>query len=263
MFSMSPTTPLAAAYLKLAESLAGDRTAPDLVADLARQAELLGRSGPAAVRAPAASIASAVESVAGKPIESQRETFKLISAKVIDLLKASPPGGDLIYLVHCPMAKADWIQSDKAIRNPYYGKDMLDCGQITGMIQPLRTQGDERFQIGYFCPVMPDRLYERAELCPADRFPMKLVRLERVLAVPVSAVIDTGRRRVAYREASPGVFDMVEVKLGERAGEYYPVLSGLAARDRVATAGAFLVDAENRLNPAAHAQYFGAAGGLK
>jgi len=39
------------------------------------------------------------------------------------------------------------------------------------------------------------------------------------------------------------------------------VLSGLKAGDKVATVGAFLVDAENRLNPAASAQYFGASGG--
>ena len=64
-----------------------------------------------------------------------------------------------------------------------------------------------------------------------------------------------------YREADPGTFDMLEVKVGNRAGEFYPVLSGLRSGDRVATAGAFLVDAENRLNPAASAQYFGASGG--
>ena len=54
---------------------------------------------------------------------------------------------------------------------------------------------------------------------------------------------------------------MLEVQVGNRAGEFYPVLGGLKPGDHVATAGAFLVDAENRLNPAASAQYFGASGG--
>jgi hypothetical protein len=90
---------------------------------------------------------------------------------------------------------------------------------------------------------------------------MRYARVEKVLAVPASAVVDTGTRKVVYRESSPGTFDMIEVQLGARAGEYFPVLSGLKAEDLVATAGAFLVDAENRLNPAASAQYFGASGG--
>jgi hypothetical protein len=42
---------------------------------------------------------------------------------------------------------------------------------------------------------------------------------------------------------------MKAVKLGPLAGEFYPVLSGLEEGERVVTVGAFLVDAENRLNP--------------
>jgi hypothetical protein len=82
-----------------------------------------------------------------------------------------------------------------------------------------------------------------------------------VLAVPESAVVDTGSRRVVYVESMPGTFDGVEVALGPRCGEYYPVLRGLEAGQRVATVGAFLVDAETRLNPSIAAGYFGAARG--
>jgi len=28
------------------------------------------------------------------------------------------------------MAKASWLQTEKGIRNPYYGKSMLDCGTL-------------------------------------------------------------------------------------------------------------------------------------
>ena len=45
---------------------------------------------------------------------------------------------------------------------------------------------------------------------------------------------------------------------GRRFGAFYPVLSGLSAGQRVATAGAFLIDAESRLNPSLAAGYFGA-----
>lgn len=81
-----------------------------------------------------------------------------------------------------------------------------------------------------------------------------------VLAVPETAVIDTGRRKVVYVESTPGVFDAREVVLGPRAGTFYPVISGVEAGWKVATAGAFLVDAETRLNPAAAGTYFGASG---
>jgi hypothetical protein len=50
----------------------------------------------------------------------------------------------------------------------------------------------------------------------------------------------------------------VEVELGPRVGDHYPVLGGLNTGDHVAAAGAFLIDAETRLNPAAAASYFGA-----
>jgi Cu(I)/Ag(I) efflux system membrane fusion protein len=81
-----------------------------------------------------------------------------------------------------------------------------------------------------------------------------------VLSVPEQAVIDTGSHKVVYVEREPGNFEGVEVKLGPRAGGFYPVISGLTAADRIAAAGSFLLDAETRLNPAAASAYFGASG---
>jgi Cu(I)/Ag(I) efflux system membrane fusion protein len=82
-----------------------------------------------------------------------------------------------------------------------------------------------------------------------------------VLSIPASAVIDTGRKKVVYVEREPGIFEGVEVELGPRMGAHYPVLGGLSPGDKVAAAGAFLLDAETRLNPAAASSYFGASGG--
>jgi hypothetical protein len=85
--------------------------------------------------------------------------------------------------------------------------------------------------------------------------------------VPDSAVIDTGSLKVVYREASPGVYEGVAVEVGPRmavAGEptaYYPVLKGVEPGERVVTNGAFLIDAETRLNPAAGSIYYGGSGG--
>jgi hypothetical protein len=79
-----------------------------------------------------------------------------------------------------------------------------------------------------------------------------------VLSVPEAAVIDTGSRQLVYIESMPGMFDAVEVRLGRRCGDYYPVWSGVDAGQRVAAAGAVLLDAETRLNPNVATSYFGA-----
>lgn len=89
-----------------------------------------------------------------------------------------------------------------------------------------------------------------------------------VLAVPDTAVIDTGRQQIVYREAEPGVYEGVKVELGPRmvgadSEVYYPVLRGLEAGEKIVTAGSFLVDAETRLNPAAGSIYFGGSAGSK
>jgi len=82
-----------------------------------------------------------------------------------------------------------------------------------------------------------------------------------VLAIPQESVIDTGSRQVAFIEREPGLFEGVQLTLGPRSGEFYPVIDGLTPGDHVAAAGAFLLDAETRLNPAAGSAYFGASGG--
>jgi|GEM_PF-2248977 hypothetical protein len=78
------------------------------------------------------------------------------------------------------------------------------------------------------------------------------------LNVPASAVVNHGSTTIVYLERMPGMFDGVAVTLGPRDGDCYPVLDGLQSGQRVAVAGAFLIDAESRLNPNLATQYFGA-----
>jgi Cu(I)/Ag(I) efflux system membrane fusion protein len=89
-----------------------------------------------------------------------------------------------------------------------------------------------------------------------------------ILAVPETAVIDTGNQKLVYREHLPGEFEGVIVELGPKLlgpedVPYYPVLRGLAEGDAVVTAGSFLIDAEARLNPAAGSIYIGGSAGGK
>lgn len=81
------------------------------------------------------------------------------------------------------------------------------------------------------------------------------------LAVPCSAVIDHGARKVVFVENGPGMFDAVEIAVGPRCGDFYPVLRGVGAGQRVAATGAFLLDAEMWLNHGLAATYFGATRG--
>ncbi len=70
-----------------------------------------------------------------------------------------------------------------------------------------------------------------------------------VLAVPESAVIDSGKRQIVLvrKEAS---FEPRQVKLGRRAGDYVEILEGVKAGETVATRANFLIDAESNLKAA-------------
>jgi Cu(I)/Ag(I) efflux system membrane fusion protein len=73
---------------------------------------------------------------------------------------------------------------------------------------------------------------------------------DEVLSIPESAVVDTGTHKVVYVETDPGVFDGRQVVLGPRIGDRFPVIDGLLAGEKVAASGAFLIDAESRINTA-------------
>jgi Cu(I)/Ag(I) efflux system membrane fusion protein len=70
------------------------------------------------------------------------------------------------------------------------------------------------------------------------------------LAVPLSAVLDTGIRQVVLIDKGEGRFEPRPVKLGMRGDGYVEVLDGLAAGDKVVTTANFLIDAESNLKAA-------------
>jgi Cu(I)/Ag(I) efflux system membrane fusion protein len=76
------------------------------------------------------------------------------------------------------------------------------------------------------------------------------VRLGDKLAVPESAVIDTGVRKVVIVDRGSGYFEPREVRLGTKAGEVIEVLDGLQAGERVVTSANFLIDSESKLKEA-------------
>ena len=73
---------------------------------------------------------------------------------------------------------------------------------------------------------------------------------KQVLAVPNSAVIDSGSRQVVIVQSGEGRFEPRPVKLGARGGEFVQVLDGVRAGEQVVTAANFLIDAESNLKAA-------------
>ncbi len=70
------------------------------------------------------------------------------------------------------------------------------------------------------------------------------------LAVPDSAVIDSGARQVVLVQKAEGRFEPHVVKLGLQADGYWEVLAGLDEGDEVVTRANFLIDAESNLKSA-------------
>ena len=70
-----------------------------------------------------------------KDIKKQREVFANFSTNMYALAKSLKLTTEPIYYQYCPMKKAYWLSSDKAVKNPYYGSAMLTCGKVTETIQ--------------------------------------------------------------------------------------------------------------------------------
>ena len=70
------------------------------------------------------------------------------------------------------------------------------------------------------------------------------------LAVPDSAVIDSGTRRIVLVDKGEGRFEPREVKIGTKAGAWYPIVEGVNEGERVVVSATFLIDSESNLKAA-------------
>jgi Cu(I)/Ag(I) efflux system membrane fusion protein len=115
----------------------------------------------------------------------------------------------------------------------------------------------------FVCPMHPEIVSEvpgDCELCGMDLLKMKEGV---VMAVPKSAVLDTGRRKIVYVEKQPGKYEAREVALGPEGHAdvgghplaHYPVMKGLMEGERVVTRGNFLIDSQSQLSGPASSMY--------
>ncbi len=67
-------------------------------------------------------------------IKPQREFFASLSKNIYEVMKVIKPE-TAVYYDHCPMYNdgkgGNWLSTEKAIKNPYYGNQMLTCGSVT------------------------------------------------------------------------------------------------------------------------------------
>jgi hypothetical protein len=103
----------------------------DSMAGVTADAALIAKAA-AALGAPGQPIAAAARELAGAgSIADARTIFGRLSTAVIayaDVTKAALGSG--VVTAYCPMAKGSWLQRGEKLRNPYYGKSMLTCGEI-------------------------------------------------------------------------------------------------------------------------------------
>ena len=60
-------------------------------------------------------------------LDAARVAFVALSDQALKIAA----GQSGYYILHCPMVKHDWVQTSKTVANPYGGKKMVTCGEIT------------------------------------------------------------------------------------------------------------------------------------
>ncbi|MBK0369950.1 DUF3347 domain-containing protein [Flavobacterium agrisoli] len=72
-----------------------------------------------------------------KDIVKQRSAFTTLSPAMYNLMKITKNGAP-VYYQYCPMANngkgGNWLSTEKEIRNPYYGSEMMNCGGVNEVI---------------------------------------------------------------------------------------------------------------------------------
>ena len=72
-------------------------------------------------------------------LENQREHFVILNENIIPLAMNVEKAEPVLYVQKCPMANnnkgAVWLSTEKNIRNPYYGEQMMTCGSVIDSVQ--------------------------------------------------------------------------------------------------------------------------------
>ncbi len=81
--------------------------------------------------------------IKAKDLKEKRNHFEMLSNSLIAAVEFFGVNREGLFLNHCPMAANDtgayWLSEFEAIKNPYYGAAMLQCGDIERKIPPIGT----------------------------------------------------------------------------------------------------------------------------
>lgn len=73
-----------------------------------------------------------------KKWDEKRRLLQAISDMLFDMLRTVQYQGGTVYQQFCPMAfdnaGANWLSAHVEIRNPYFGNNMLECGEVKDSI---------------------------------------------------------------------------------------------------------------------------------
>ena len=83
---------------------------------------------------------SAVDSIAKtSDLVQQRKTFTNLSNQLIPVFRKAALTKGAVYVQFCPMANEGdggyWLAQEEEVRNPYYGDEMLNCGEVKETIK--------------------------------------------------------------------------------------------------------------------------------
>ena len=117
-FAQQPAAPLTAEHQTFLSQYEGVRAA------------LASDDLDAAKKAASSLTGDTAKAIAGADsLKTAREAFKSLSKEALKIAKGQPG----YFHAHCPMVpgkQGDWVQTNKTINNPYFGKSMLKCGEI-------------------------------------------------------------------------------------------------------------------------------------
>jgi Cu(I)/Ag(I) efflux system membrane fusion protein len=84
-------------------------------------------------------LASTNTKASAQDIKEMRNNFDEFSEIMIGLVKTFQLTNKELYVLHCPMTNnnkgADWLSASSEVKNPYYGSDMLGCGELKSTIK--------------------------------------------------------------------------------------------------------------------------------
>ena len=161
--------------------------------------------------------------------------------------------GDVLYTV--TDLSMVWVKAD------IYEADLsqIHVGQAVEIVSESAPGARLRGQVGFLEPMVNAQTRTTVARIGVSNPGMRLrpgmfvqvrfaVSGQHSLAVPRSAVVDTGTRKLVYIAKGGGVFEAHEVQLGPVADDYFPVSAGLHGGERIVTEGNFMLDSQTRIS---------------